>query len=246
MEHYQSEYGRDKTTDEIRRSEDPVNHGLTEATGIHDTKTGYGTHGMATGPTGFAATTAGGHGFPNHRSDISSSSEDDGYGGRRERKGLKEKMPGGTHRSDDPYDTTPITTPYGGQHQDKGVMDKLKEKLPGGHKDDPHSTTHTTTTPGYGVAGEHHENKGVVDKIKEKLPGGHKDDPYSTTDTTTTPGYGVAGEHHENKGLKEKIEKLPGGNSDHSGTTNTPPFDTRAHEKKGLMDKIKEKLPGHH
>ncbi|KAL6224567.1 hypothetical protein ACLB2K_003422 [Fragaria x ananassa] len=163
MAHFQSEYDRDKTTDEfgnpIRRTEDPVHHGVTGATagyGSHDTTgTGYGTHGTTgtdygthgttgtgfgthgIGPTGFAATTAGGvTSVPLHRSDSSSSSEDDGYGGRRKKKGLKEKikekLPGGKHRSDDPYGAT--TTPYGGgQHQEKGMMDKIKEKLPGHH-----------------------------------------------------------------------------------------------------------------
>lgn len=100
MAHFQSEYDRDKTTDEfgnpIRRTEDPVHHGVTGATagyGSHDTTgTGYGTHGTpgtdygthgttgtgfgthGTGPTGFAATTAGGvTSVPLHRSDSSSS-----------------------------------------------------------------------------------------------------------------------------------------------------------------------------
>ena len=58
------------------------------------------------------------------------------------------------------------------------MKEKIKEKLPGGHKDEQtHMQTHTsaTTTPGGGVyhesAGEHHEKKGIMDKIKEKLPG---------------------------------------------------------------------------
>ncbi|XP_062026538.1 dehydrin DHN1-like [Rosa rugosa] len=67
MAHYQSEYSRDKTTDEfgnpICGTEDPVHHGVTEATG------GYGTHDTR-----------------------SNKSEDDGYGGRRKKKGLKENI----------------------------------------------------------------------------------------------------------------------------------------------------------
>ncbi|KAM5546642.1 hypothetical protein ABKV19_001267 [Rosa sericea] len=66
------------------------------------------------------------------------------------------------------------------------------------------------------------------------------------TDSSSSEDDGYGG-RRKKKGFKEKIkEKLPGGNSDNSGTTNTPPFDTRAHEKKGMMDKIKEKLPCHH
>jgi len=70
------------------------------------------------------------------------SSEDDGQGGRRKKKGLKEK---------------------------------IKEKLPGGHKQESGSYGPTTTPglypqgrqPGY----EQKQKKGIMDKIKEKLPG---------------------------------------------------------------------------
>ncbi|KAL2520493.1 Dehydrin Xero 1 [Forsythia ovata] len=70
----------------------------------------------------------------------SSSSEDDGLGGRRK----------------------------------KGIKDKIKERLPGGHNDEQNYGTQTTTPAGgYGYGGgEHQEKKGVVGKIKEKLPGG--------------------------------------------------------------------------
>jgi hypothetical protein len=61
-------------------------------------------------------------------------------------------------------------------------MEKIKEKLPGGHKDDhPHTTatggygaaTTTGTTGTYGTTEGTHEKKGMMEKIKEKLPGGH-------------------------------------------------------------------------
>ncbi|XP_050383946.1 cold-shock protein CS120-like [Argentina anserina] len=39
-------------------------------------------------------------------------------------------------------------------------------------------------------------------------------------------------------------ENLPGGNSDHKGTTNTPPINTKARENKEMKETIKEKLPG--
>jgi hypothetical protein len=55
----------------------------------------------------------------------------------------------------------------------------IKEKLPGGHKDNQHATAtggaygqqgHTGGT--YGTEGTG-EKKGIMDKIKEKLPGQH-------------------------------------------------------------------------
>ena len=56
------------------------------------------------------------------------------------------------------------------------MKEKIREELPGAHKDQTHSTA--TTTPGAGghhiAAGEGvHEKKGIMDKIKEKLPGHH-------------------------------------------------------------------------
>ncbi|KAK9948537.1 hypothetical protein M0R45_004108 [Rubus argutus] len=67
---------------------------------------------------------------------------------------------------------------HGGQHQEKGMVDKVKDKLPcgggGTHKDDAYGTTDTTmpTKPGHGTAPGEHQEKGMMDKIKEKLPGG--------------------------------------------------------------------------
>ncbi|KAF8405284.1 hypothetical protein HHK36_010186 [Tetracentron sinense] len=90
----------------------------------------------------------------------SSSSEDDGEGGRRKKKGLKGKimgkLPGGGHKDEQMQTTNPGgygATKQGGhggttqgglggptqggygadQNQDKGMMDKIKEKLPGHH-----------------------------------------------------------------------------------------------------------------
>ncbi|KAJ0693679.1 putative dehydrin [Helianthus annuus] len=54
---------------------------------------------------------------------------------------------------------------HGDTHEKKGVMEKIKEKLPGGH-----STDEQTTTTGYG---DTREKKGMMEKIKEKLPGHH-------------------------------------------------------------------------
>uniref|UniRef100_UPI001BCA14E3 hypothetical protein n=1 Tax=Escherichia coli TaxID=562 RepID=UPI001BCA14E3 len=86
-----------------------------------------------------------------------------------------------------------------------------------GHRDDrPRNTTGTgATTTPGGV--------GLGEKMKENVPGmGHKDD--KTCDTTGMGGgggFGVPGE-----GQREQRDQ-PG------------------QEKKGAMDKIKEKLPGH-
>ncbi|CAM0907949.1 unnamed protein product [Alopecurus aequalis] len=60
-----------------------------------------------------------------------------------------------------------------GGRRKKGMKDKIKEKLPGAHKDDQqqqtamageYAGTHGTEATG--------EKKGVMEKIKEKLPGG--------------------------------------------------------------------------
>ncbi|XP_020597811.1 water stress-inducible protein Rab21-like [Phalaenopsis equestris] len=64
----------------------------------------------------------------------------------------------------------------GRRKKTKGVKDKIKEKLPGGHKDD----LNTQQQVGHGAAvgqgatvGDTQEKKGIIDKIKEKLPGSH-------------------------------------------------------------------------
>ena len=68
----------------------------------------------------------------------------------------------------------------------KGIKEKIKEKLPGGHKDNQHTAAtggaygqqgHTGMT-GTGTGGAAYtegtgEKKGIMDKIKEKLPGQH-------------------------------------------------------------------------
>lgn len=62
-----------------------------------------------------------------------------------------------------------------GGRRKKGIKEKIKEKLPGGHKQEQQSYSTATTTPGTGGYGEQpHEKKGMMEKIKEKLPGtGH-------------------------------------------------------------------------
>lgn len=64
----------------------------------------------------------------------------------------------------------------GGRRKKKGVIGKIKEKLPGGdHGGDEHKTSATVGGGGYGHEGEEggHEKKGFMEKIKDKLPGSH-------------------------------------------------------------------------
>ncbi|CAL4981231.1 unnamed protein product [Urochloa decumbens] len=127
-----------------------------------------------------------------------------------------------------------------GGRRKKGLKEKIKEKMPGGHTENQGQTatgayggtTGYTGTTGMGTTGGTyspttggpHEKKGVMEKIKEKLPGGHKD--HDQPHTTATSGY------------------APGrtGTTDTYGTTTTQ----GTHEKKGFMEKVKEKLPGQH
>ncbi|NP_001105419.1 dehydrin DHN1 [Zea mays] len=74
--------------------------------------------------------------------------------------------------------------------------------------------------------------KGIKEKIKEKLPGGHKDDQHATA--TTGGAYGQQGHTGSAYGQQGHT-----GGSYATGTEGTG-------EKKGIMDKIKEKLPGQH
>lgn len=69
-----------------------------------------------------------------------------------------------------------------GGRRKKGIKEKIKEKLPGGNKDNQQHATATGGTHNTGVAGTGThgtaadgtgEKKGVMDKIKEKLPGKH-------------------------------------------------------------------------
>ncbi|CAL4981229.1 unnamed protein product [Urochloa decumbens] len=127
-----------------------------------------------------------------------------------------------------------------GGRRKKGLKEKIKEKMPGGHTENQGQTatgayggtTGYTGTTGTGTTGGTyspttggpHEKKGVMEKIKEKLPGVHKD--HDQPHTTATSGY------------------APGrtGTTDTYGTTTTQ----GTHEKKGFMEKVKEKLPGQH
>nr|AAB51381.1 dehydrin 3 [Pisum sativum] len=93
------------------------------------------------------------------------------------------------------------------------------------------------TGTGYGGSGsneyvreEHHgDKKGVMDKIKEKIPGTEQ----SRTNTDGT-GYGSTGQ-----GYVREQQRV-----DHGDEQRVDHGDEQHGEKKGIMDKIKEKLPG--
>ncbi|KAH9618331.1 hypothetical protein KSS87_012479 [Heliosperma pusillum] len=97
---------------------------------------------------------------------------------------------GGSYDTGVGVDQPPIQNQYGGvtseddglggRRKKKGLKEKIKEKLPGGHKQEDYSTGGygATTTAGYDAQGryagtEHHEKRGIIDKIKDKLPGSH-------------------------------------------------------------------------
>ncbi|XP_040376056.1 dehydrin Rab25-like [Oryza brachyantha] len=58
----------------------------------------------------------------------------------------------------------------GGRRKKKSIKEKIKEKLPGSHKQEERKAGDAGT--GTHAAGKH-EKKGIVEKIKEKLPGHH-------------------------------------------------------------------------
>ncbi|XP_071735296.1 uncharacterized protein [Rutidosis leptorrhynchoides] len=100
--------------------------------------------------------------------------------------GYEEGKHGGTggilHRTGSGSSSSSEDDGEGGRRKKKGVMDKIKEKLPGGdHGTDEHTTAATATVGGgggvggYGNEGEQgHEKKGLMDKIKDKLPGANQ------------------------------------------------------------------------
>uniref|UniRef100_J3N856 Dehydrin n=1 Tax=Oryza brachyantha TaxID=4533 RepID=J3N856_ORYBR len=77
--------------------------------------------------------------------------------------------------------------------------------------------------------------KGIKEKIKEKLPGGNKGQQHTMGGTGT--GAGAYGQQGHGTGITGTT-----GTTGAHGTTTT----TETGEKKGIMDKIKEKLPGQH
>lgn len=198
MAHYQNQYGA--TPQETDQFGNPIQHGTTGATGFGTGTTGYGT------------------------------TNDPYTGGQQQQERgmmdkIKDNIPGtgGARRADDPYSSHAHTgtgttgtgygttdAPYtGGEYRERGLMDKVKDKIPGTG-----SRTHDPTPYGGTTYTGERQHEGIVDKIKDKIPGtGHRDEAYSSHTTSTTAPYGgTTGAHHEKKGIMDKIkEKLPGG-----------------------------------
>ncbi|XP_002521516.2 dehydrin Xero 1 [Ricinus communis] len=92
-----------------------------------------------------------------------------GVGHHKEHHGITGKL----HRSGSLSSSSSSEDEGHGGRRKKGLMEKIKEKLPG-HKEDRSQVTSTTTPGGYNSTGEHHHGKrGIIDKIKEKFTGGH-------------------------------------------------------------------------
>ena len=127
----------------------------------------------------------------------------------------------------------------GGRRKKKGMKERIKEKLPSGHKTDEHGQQgyghgKATTGPGYegttmtiGATGHHDpEKKGFVEKIKERMHGGDK-----------TVG-------HEQQRYEHGQATMGTGTGYGGTTTTTGEIGHHDLEKKGFVQKIKEKLPG--
>ncbi|KAL5204298.1 hypothetical protein ABZP36_009169 [Zizania latifolia] len=110
-----------------------------------------------------------------------------------------------------------------------GVQPAREEHRTGGILHRSGSSSSSSSSEDDGMGGR--RKKGIKEKIKEKLPGGHKGTSQQQT-TAATGGYGA----HGHTGTAA---------STGAGTT-TYPATEGTHEKKGMMEKIKEKLPGGH
>ncbi|KAJ1269651.1 hypothetical protein BS78_07G228100 [Paspalum vaginatum] len=121
--------GQHGTTGRVDQYGNPVGTGTGGGMGQLGEHGGAGMGGGQFQPVREEHKTGGGVLHRSGSSSSSSSSEDDGMGGRR-KKGLKEKMPGG-HKAEDQQHATGTTEGTAGEK--KGIMDKIKEKLPGQH-----------------------------------------------------------------------------------------------------------------
>lgn len=118
--------------------------------------------------------------------------------------------------------------------KNKGLKDKIKEKLPG-HKDEgaaalpesDHTSNYHHQAADVNAEGLHaEEKKGFLEKMLEKLPGNHKDDavaPVAVPAPPQPPAADHCGHNGQCAGSQEHQE-----------------------EKKGFLEKIKDKLPGGH
>ncbi|XP_021774793.1 dehydrin COR410-like [Chenopodium quinoa] len=112
----------------------------------------------------------------------------------------------------------------------KGLTDKIKEKLPG-HKDEAAAIpvsdydNHHQPTTVTAEATHPEEKKGFLEMIKEKLPGHHKDDAVAAAPASAASQPPVVA---------------------HCGSDGQCGGSHEAQEKKGFLEKIKDKLPGGH
>ncbi|XP_062079159.1 phosphoprotein ECPP44-like isoform X2 [Humulus lupulus] len=127
----------------------------------------------------------------------------------------------------------------------KGLKETLKEKFSGEDKKEEEQHHHVdtsvpieheahgyTTTETVVSPGNPEEKKGFLEKIKDKLPGQHKKEDVVVVATSPAPPPGVV--HHDQP------------YSSHETTTTATHHEGEAKEKKGILEKIKEKLPGYH
>lgn len=71
-------------------------------------------------------------------------------------------------------------------HENKGLLDKIKEKLPGQHKKTDHQDEGISVSEDPNN-NNNNEKKGILEKIKEKLPGyhSHSNETQKQNDTTS-------------------------------------------------------------
>ncbi|GJU50753.1 dehydrin Xero 1-like protein [Tanacetum coccineum] len=155
-----AQYGGDQYVKQDHQTDEHVQNQHHSTTVGHDIGgTGHNVHSTMTGQniggTGTTMGMGGGHGY-----------EEGKQGG----------AGGILHRSGSGSSSSSESDGEGGRRKKKGVVEKIKEKLPGGdHGGNQHSTQASATVGGgaYGNVGEEgHEKKGLTDKIKDKLPGG--------------------------------------------------------------------------
>ncbi|KAE8786733.1 dehydrin 10 [Hordeum vulgare] len=121
----------------------------------------------------------------------------------------------------------------------KGMKDKIMEKLPGGHKNGQH------TMPSAGAYGQPGMTAAGMDG-NTTTGGGYGGQPgHAGTGTHGHATTGGAYDHQGNPGMT--------GTGAHGTTATGGAYNQQGHaglagtgEKKGIMDKIKEKLPGQH
>lgn len=108
------------------------------------------------------------------------------------------------------------------------------------------SSSSSSSSEDDGMGGR--RKKGVKEKVKEKLPGQHKQEPPHAGYGTGHAGYGTTHTPPPEYGTAHPPPP-------HAGTGHPPPPEygtavpagyEQPQEKKSMMEKIKEKLPGHH